>query len=334
MTPFVWMFIKTYEKLRQFIIQNKSITTLIQMEYSAFEEATVPICSFVLQNKRAAGPGIYFRLSDFKGGMEVQRQKVLEALADKDCGYLYEAQQENFEKIPGAPVAYWASNTIINDFSIGKSLSSYAEPKQGMATMDNNKYLRMWYEVDSDTYYLHAHSLEEAKASRRRWFPYNKGGDYRKWYGNFTYLVDWEDDGAELKADASKIYGSYSKRIYNTQYFFLPSITWSKISSGQFSARCISDGCLFDVAGCSIFVDKKLYHYFSALLNSKIIGAILSIISPTLNYEVGHIKSLPIIIDNGNVKSVSKIGQKCIIHSKADWDSSETSWDFKRHPLA
>ena len=139
MTPFVWMFIKTYEKLRQFIIQNKSITTLIQMEYSAFEEATVPICSFVLQNKRAAGPGIYFRLSDFKGGMEVQRQKVLEALADKDCGYLYEAQQENFEKIPGAPVAYWASNTIINDFSIGKSLSSYAEPKQGMATMDNRQ---------------------------------------------------------------------------------------------------------------------------------------------------------------------------------------------------
>ena len=191
--------------------------------------------------------------------MEVQRQKTLEAIENHDCGFYYEQSTDNFSKIPGSPVAYWASTTILSDFVCGKSLSFYAEPKQGMATMDNNKYLRMWYEIDKNSYYLHGHSLEEAKASEKKWFPYNKGGDYRKWYGNFNYLVNWENDGAALKADAAKIYGSYSKRIYNTQYFFLPSITWSKISSGTFSVRCIPDGCLFDVAGCSIFIDKEQF---------------------------------------------------------------------------
>ena len=332
-TPYVWMFIQSYEKMRNYLYNQATIETLIQFEYSAFEEATVPVCTFAFQNRHIQKKGSYLRLVDFRGGMEVQRQKALEAIENHDCGFYYEQSTDNFSKIPGSPVAYWASTTILSDFVCGKSLSFYAEPKQGMATMDNNKYLRMWYEIDKNSYYLHAHSLEEAKASEKKWFPYNKGGDYRKWYGNFNYLVNWENDGAALKADAAKIYGSYSKRIYNTQYFFLPSITWSKISSGTFSVRCIPDGCLFDVAGCSIFIDKEQYNYFAALLNSKIIGAILSIISPTLNYEVGHIKSLPIIISEYRKDIVSDLTAKCISFSKSDWDSFETSWDFLHHPL-
>ena len=332
-TPYVWMFIQSYEKMRNYLYNQATIETLIQFEYSAFEEATVPVCTFTFQNRHLQKKGCYLRLVDFRGGMEVQRQKALEAIENHDCGFYYEQNTDIFSKIPGSPVAYWASMTILNDFIIGKSLSSYAEPKQGMATMDNNKYLRVWYEVNKNNYYLHANSLEEAKASEKKWFPYNKGGDYRKWYGNFNYLVNWEDDGASLKADAAKIYGSYSKRIYNIQYFFLQSITWSKISSGTFSVRCIPDGCLFDVAGCSIFIDKEYYNYFAALLNSKIIGAILSIISPTLNYEVGHIKSLPIIINEHRKDEVSVLTEKCISFSKSDWDSFETSWDFRKHPL-
>ena len=332
-TPYVWMFIQSYEKMRNYLYNQATIETLIQFEYSAFEEATVPVCTFAFQNRHIRKKGCYLRLVDFRGGMEVQRQKTLEAIENHDCGFYYEQSSDNFSKIPGSPVAYWASTTILSDFVCGKSLSFYAEPKQGMATMDNNKYLRMWYEIDKNSYYLHGHSLEEAKASEKKWFPYNKGGDYRKWYGNFNYLVNWENDGAALKADAAKIYGSYSKRIYNTQYFFLPSITWSKISSGTFSVRCIPDGCLFDVAGCSIFIDKEQYNYFAALLNSKIIGAILSIISPTLNYEVGHIKSLPIIISEYRKDIVSDLTAKCISFSKSDWDSFETSWDFQHHPL-
>ncbi len=148
MTPFVWMFIKTYENLREFVIRSKSITTLVQMEYSAFEEATVPICSFVLKNGKATENGLYFKLSDFKGGMEVQKQKVLEALADNNCGYYYEADQSNFSKIPGSPVAYWVSKNAVQAFETQKALGAIAEPKQGLATTDNNRFVRAWSEVD------------------------------------------------------------------------------------------------------------------------------------------------------------------------------------------
>ena len=149
MTPFVWMFIKTYEKLREYIINNKSIATLIQMEYSAYEEATVPICTFVLKNGRETCNGLYFRLSDFKGGMEVQRQKVLEALSSENCKYFFEATESNFSKIPGSPIAYWATQKMVNIFYSNQLLIDIAEPKQGIATADNNKYLRLWFECDS-----------------------------------------------------------------------------------------------------------------------------------------------------------------------------------------
>ena len=328
-TQHAWMFLSSFEKLRKKMMLTDTIN-MAHLGARAFEEIggeVVQTTSFVMRKSNISDyQGTYCRLIE----PTTQRGKKDMFLAGENRYY---ATQDNFRNIPGSPIAYWASQIIISDFILGKSLSSYAEPKQGMATMDNNKYLRMWYEVDRNSYCLHASSLEEAKASGKKWFPYNKGGDYRKWYGNFNYLVNWENDGAELKADAAKIYGSYSKRIYNTQYFFLPSITWSKISSGSFSVRCIPDGCLFDVAGCSIFIGKEYYSYFAALLNSKIIGAILSIISPTLNYEVGHIKSLPIIIGKYKTDIISDLTRKCIAFSKFDWDSFETSWDFQNHPL-
>ena len=175
MTPFVWMFIKTYEKLRKFIIRNKSIATLVQMEYSAFEEATVPICSFVLKNGKATENGLYFKLSDFKGGMEIQKQKVLEALADKYCGYFYESDQSNFSKIPGSPVAYWVSANTISAFEQG-ILADYADTKQGFATGDNNRFLRLWHEVAWSKVGIGYDTNEAAKGSRKKWFPANKGG--------------------------------------------------------------------------------------------------------------------------------------------------------------
>ena len=195
MTPFVWMFIKTYEKLRAFIIDTKSITTLIQMEYSAFEEATVPICSFVLQNCKHTEKALCFRLSDFKGGMEVQKQKVLEALADKNCGYFYEADQSNFSKIPGSPIAYWVSEKMLSIFLISKPLNYYGNPKVGLQTGDNGRFVRRWYEVSDRNLCLSAESREYAAQTQYKWFPYNKGGDFRKWYGNNDYIVNWYNDG-------------------------------------------------------------------------------------------------------------------------------------------
>lgn len=199
MTPMVWMFIKTYESLRKYIISKKSITTLIQFEYSAFEEATVPICSFVLKNGRETIKGLYFKLSDFRGGMEVQRQKVEEAIGNRDCGYYHEADETSFSKIPGAPIAYWASKKLYICFDIGKALSTIAVPKVGLQTGENDRFVRFWHEVSIDNIFLHARSRNEALLSGIKWFPYNKGGDFRKWYGNNDYIVNWKNDGDEIR---------------------------------------------------------------------------------------------------------------------------------------
>lgn len=191
MTPFVWMFIKTYEKLREFIIRSKSITTLVQMEYSAFEEATVPICSFVLRNGKTTENGLYFKLSDFKGGMEVQKQKVLEALADKNCGYFYEADQSNFSKIPGSPVAYWVSEKLFNCFD-SKTIKQFGTLAQGLITGDVNRFTRLWHEINNNSFVGSATSSLDVIAHGGKWIPYNKGGAYRKWCGNDEYVVNWE----------------------------------------------------------------------------------------------------------------------------------------------
>ena len=189
MTPFVWMFIKSYEKLRGYIIKNKSITSLIQMEYSAFEEATVPICSFVLKNSQENSEGLYFRLSEFTGGMEVQKKKVLEAIANPNCGYFYETSENNFEKIPGMPIAYWASDNIIDDYEKSKLIGDYAVARNGMKTGQNSRFLRLWWEVQNTTFNTTVANYEEAKSSESKWYIYNKGGIYRKWYGRNCKII-------------------------------------------------------------------------------------------------------------------------------------------------
>ena len=333
MTPFVWMFIKTYEKLREFIIQNKSISTLIQMEYSAFEEATVPICSFVLQNCKSKNRALCFRLSDFKGGMEVQREKVLEAIANPDCGYFYESDQSNFSKIPGSPVAYWVGEKIFNLFSESETIDNYAIFRQGMATSDNKRFLRLWFEVAFSKVHLNAHNLDEAKKSQKKWFPYNKGGTFRKWSGNRDYLVNWENDGEEMKAFTATLHLGTSVRLKNQEFYFKECYSWSKISSGNIAFRYYPSGFIFDVAGCCVFNAKENLFYFLALSNSKVISMLASILSPTLNYELEQLRKIPVLILNANFEKINKITLSNIAFSESDWDSYETSWEFKRHPM-
>ena len=224
MTPFVWMFIKTYEKLREFVIDTKSITTLVQMEYSAFEEATVPICSFIFQNCKNTEKSLCFRLSDFKGGMEVQKQKVLEALADKACGYFYEADQSNFSKIPGSPVAYWVSENVFKAFEKGKVMD-IAEPRMGLTTGQNDKYLRFWYEVNDSAIGFNM-NRESAKKSKLKWFPYDKAGNYRKWYGNREFVVNWYNDGIELQTTLHPSGTRVWAHNFNLEYNFKSHISW------------------------------------------------------------------------------------------------------------
>ena len=201
MTPFVWMFIKTYEKLREYIISCKTITSLIQMEYSAFEEATVPICSFILKNSKSNEKSLCFRLSDFKGGMEIQKRKVLEAIANKECGYFYEADENNFVKIPGSPIAYWVSKQMRNVYFKAKQMKDIAEPRAGMQTGENEKFIRYWFEVMENQLGIRAQNKLEAVKSQKKWFRYNKGGEFRKWYGNNEFVVDWWNDGFNIKED-------------------------------------------------------------------------------------------------------------------------------------
>ncbi|MGJ3771472.1 BREX-1 system adenine-specific DNA-methyltransferase PglX [Levilactobacillus brevis] len=240
MTPFVWMFIKSYEKLRTALLSNVKIDSLIQLEYSAFEEATVPINTFVLKNTKNDETGTYLRLSDFKGGMMIQAEKVQEAIADPGVKYLYRTNQTNFGKIPGSPIAYWASANLIHDFEVGKPLSEYVDPRQGLATTDNKKYLRQWFEISFPSIHFSAHSTEEALQSGAKWFPYNKGGAYRKWYGNYDYIVNYQNDGEEIKRDVLRKY-PYLKTpdfvVKNTDYYFREAITWSKVTSGLFNVR-------------------------------------------------------------------------------------------------
>ena len=330
MTPFVWMFIKTYEKLREFIIRNKSITTLIQMEYSAFEEATVPICSFVLQNRKANELGLYFRLSDFKGGMEVQRQKVLEAIANPDCGYFYEAQQSNFSKIPGSPVAYWVSENILLAFDTGISLSAVATPRTGIMTGDNGRFLRLWWEVISCRINFVAKSAGDAQLSCKKWFPYNKGGEYRKWYGNNDYIINWEYGGLEVFENAKLDHRN--AQDYPAEYKFKTAISWSLVTSGEPAFR-VKEHNLSDIAGPSLYTNKKYFDILLAFCNSYVALKFLTMVNPTINFQGGNVGQLPILFSNLDTTDIDKMVNECIVTSQKDWDSYETSWDFQRHPL-
>lgn len=332
MTPYVWMFISSYEKLRRYIIDKLNISSLIQLEYSALEEATVPICTFVL-NKKNGEKGNYFRLTDFKGGMTVQENKYLE-INEKKNECWYKTNTENFKKIPGSQIVYWASESYFNIFKESAILKTDGDTRQGMATSDNNRFLRYWYEVENKKLGFNMKNAEEALKSQKKWFPYNKGGYFRKWYGNMDYVINYENDGYEVKEYAKSLYNSVTRTIKSISEYFKESISWSKISSGSIAFRYYPNGFIFDVAGCCIFYkDKKTMYYQNAFLNTNVAGSILSMISPTLNYEAGHIAILPIIKDEKNLDNIIELVKENIKISKDDWDSFETSWDFVKHPL-
>lgn len=326
MTPNVWMFIKSYEALRKYIINYKGISSLIQMAKGAFfKEATVDICAFVLHNSHN-NLGDFIRLEDFKGDMEIQKQKVLEALADKSCGYYYETDQTNFSKIPGSPIAYWVSGNILNAFEKGM-LADYADTKQGFATGDNNRFLKFWHEIAWNKVGIDCDTNEEAKESRKKWFPANKGGSYRRWYGNNYYVANWENDGQEMKAFSGSV-------IRNPQYYFRQGITWSSLSSAGVSMRFSPKGFLFESKGsmCYFKNDDNLL-YILALMNTKIVDKMLLILAPTLDYHEGPMSKVPTVIDVDKKDLVGDISKNNITIAKNNWDSYETSWDFKRNPL-
>ena len=326
-TQHAWMFLSSYEKLREKILQ-KMIVNMAHLGPRAFEEIggeVVQTTSFVLRNEFSNGyQGEYCRL------IEPTTQKGKEDMF-LSAQNRYVSKQENFAKIPGSPVAYWASKLLIDDFKIGKSLGELSKPRQGMATTNNNRFLRQWFEVNIERIGFGLES-ENDTLDGYKWFPYNKGGEFRKWYGNNDYIVKFSNKGAEVcnYIDShSKV--NHTGRIINRDKYFKPSMSWSKVSSGKIAFRYKNKGFIFDVAGTSIFAPSDKLKQLIGLLNSNTCTEILKCLSPTLNFEVGHISNIPILLFDKS--QVISLVEKNISISKDDWDSFETSWDFTNHPL-
>ncbi|RXZ68537.1 BREX-1 system adenine-specific DNA-methyltransferase PglX [Fusobacterium necrophorum] len=328
MSPFVWMFIKSYEELRTLFIHSKTIISLVQLEYSGFEDATVPICTFILQNTVTKKIGEYIKLSDFKG-VKNQPIKTLEAIQNENCTWRYQANQKDFTKIPGSPIAYWVSDRIREIFEKEKKLGEVGEAKQGLATADNNRFVRLWHEIDLQKIGFGMKNSEEALKSKKKWFPYNKGGEKRKWYGNQEYVVNWERDGYEIKhfCDSN---GKVRSRPQNTEYYFKKSISWGLITSSGSSFRFYPEGFIYDVSGMSYFIEDKFLTHLG-ILNTKIYSKLTKLINPTINLQIGDILNLPVA--NIQKPLFEQLVSLILWISFEEWTSRETSWDFERLSL-
>ena len=304
-TPYVWLFIQSYEKMRNYLYNQATIETLIQFEYSAFEEATVPVCTFAFQNRHVQKKGCYLRLVDFRGGMEVQQQKTLEAIENHDCGFYYAQNADNFSEIPGNPMAYWVKNFKMFEF---QNLSSMLRSGGRIKTHDNNLYVRNWWEV---------YEIGD------RWIPYTNGGEYRKWYGDYLDVVDWSEKAREFYGN----HGGLCKEIF----WFKEGLTWGAITSGDNSYRIKPKQFMFSSASPTVFTSSFTCDMsVLAFLNTKVAKYISKIINPTLNQNVNDTLRIPYY---GFSEKASNCASKCIGISKIDWDAFETSWDFQHHPL-
>ncbi len=334
-TQHAWMFLSSFERMRERLLHSVDIVTLAHLGVGTFVDLNSKVVQsvcFVFQNNHVAGYiGRYDRLFEQQGIYENNQEKEKWLISGK---HKFLTKQESFFKIPGSPVAYWVSDNLLNDFSIGEILKKKGDTRQGMATSDNNRFLRLWHEIAFNRLGLGCKSAEDALALNKKWYPYNKGGEFRKWYGNIDYTVNYENDGFEIKGYASSLYKSSSRTIKSMSEYFKPCLSWSKISSGSIAFRYYPDGFIFDVAGCCIFyenMDAMFYDF--GFLNSIVSKEMLSAISPTLNYEAGHIASLPVIRREECISHATELTQENISIGKDDWDSYETSWDFKRNPL-
>lgn len=330
-----WMFLSSFERLRGKLLSSGTLLSMAHLGERGFDTiggAVVSTTAFVFE--KAYSPnlkGEFVRLVD--GNSEEEKASAIkQAVQDRSCGWFYSASSEDFGKIPGRPIAYWMSEQVKEAFFIGEPLKKMGDTRQGMATSDNNRFLRSWWEVTEPKLYLKATSRDDADESGGKWFPYNKGGGYRKWFGNVEHVVNWQNDGSEVVGYAASLYGSPTRTIKSMSEYFKPSVSWSKISSGNLALRYYPNGFIFDVAGCCIFTpDDEHRLKLTGFMNSYTARRLLTAISPTLNFEVGHVASLPILETVASVPTEPI--QALIDLAKTDWDSEETSWDFTTLPL-
>lgn len=332
-TQHAWMFLSSFEKLRA-KLQLIDTVNMAHLGARGFDEIggeVVQTTSFVMRSSHTKGyKGTYCRLID--GDSEKVKAEMFVSGENR-----YVAEQDNFSKIPGSPVAYWVSVAFLKSFE-GKTIEDYSFAGIGMRTGDNSRFLRHWYEVAKDNMIIGCKSKNEQIVSHCRWVPYNKGGEFRRWYGNNEYVVNWLNDGEEIKENTRRTYPELGDnlgwKISNEQYYYKKGITWSGITSSKCSFRVYEEGFIFDSGANGLFTyDEDMRYYIAACLNNTIALYTLGVINPTLNNGAGTIRKIPVILDEERKDIVDNFVEDNISISKSDWDSFETSWDFKRHPL-
>ena len=328
-----WMFLSSYENLREHLLNNACIDTMVHLGTRAFEELAgevVQTTTYITRKvKLPEYIGRFVKLTEYPNA-KLKEEKYLEF----NQGNIYYCKQNGFHSIPGSPIAYWASDRVLNLFN-NEKIDNKVLFRQGMATSDNDRFLRYWYEISIHKASFNSSDLQVAKDSKMKWFPYNKGGSYRKWYGNCEYFVNWENDGKEMKEYTASLPQGMNVRLKSREYYFKPCYSWSKISSGSISFRYYPKGFAFDVAGCCVFECNEYLYYYLGLSNSIITTNIAKLLSPTMNFELDHLKKIPILYPKTiEIKEkIDNLVNQNIQISKDDWDSFETSWDFEQHPL-
>lgn len=319
-----WMFLSSFEKMRGNVLKAKNIINLMHMENMVMGIAFGTAVTIFGNSYIHGYKGTYNQIK--LGDIVNSKPQYFPVMENRFA----QVSTEEFFRIPGKPIAYWASKAVLNDFETKERIGTVAPPKQGLATADNDRFLRLWHEVDIDKIGFGCYSCEDAFKTKKRYFPYNKGGTFRRWYGNRDYIVNWSNDGYEIKNFKDEN-GKVRSRPQNLNYYFKPAITWSDVTSGSFSGRYAEQGFMFDIKGSSGFPKPEWLLYILALLNSKVAQMFIKILNPTVTTQVGDITRIPVI--KKNVEMVKKVSEKCICNAKYDWDSFETSWDFKCHPL-
>lgn len=318
-TQHSWMFWSSFEKLRTKLL-SVDIVNMAHLGARAFEEIggeVVQTTSFVIRKSHIVDyKGKYCRLIEPTS----QQGKEDMFLAGENR---YSADQSNFSKIPGSPVAYWASEQIFTDFQKSISLGEYVPTKKGLDTGENDKFLRYWFEVSKSIFGVGFDSSDSFSLAKMKWAPHDKGGDFRRWYGNKDWVINWENNGFELHNSKAN--------LRSERYYFQVAITWCSLSSGKISFRLSDYGAISNTAGSSLYPDKKDFCYLLALLNSSVTQYLLDIVSPTLNYSAGSVSLIPLLLSDN--KAISSFAAQNVELSRFDWDSYETSWDFKRSPL-
>lgn len=314
-----WMFLGSFEKMRAALIDNKTIVSMVHLGPRAFDAIggeVVNVTADVIYNGHACLNGAYVRLVDTNGS-EAKRQRLLEAIKNPDCGWFYRRDADTFKQIPGTPIAYWASDGLLSAFSLANSISDFSDYTGSQnKTGDNNLYLRLFWEVSA-----------RSVGRKGSWATYSKGGDFRRWFGNLHWLVS-------IKKDAIEFYRSNpTSNLLASKYWYSEGVCYTMLTSGKPSFRLLPPTGGFDMAGpciCGLDLNRN---WALGFLNCSIAADVLSMLNPTLNMQARDIKSLPMLISDEYKPAINNLVDSSVSISKTDWDSFETSWDFKRHPL-